>query len=221
MPAHAERTEREAAKTRPAGPGGLGLRLRDKLPELLLEAVSVVFAVLLALAVDEWRETQSQKALAARARASILEEIRSNESELRNTRDTNRALLQRTEEALLRVKQEPETSVQFNFQVALLSSSSWHTAQMTQAANFLDFDWVRRVSKVYELQDLYVTSQSAVVDRISGISEILDGDDPQRMLTIIAERLRVALRIQDSLLEEYAKVLGKPGTSSRKTDAGP
>ena len=90
---------------------------------------------------------------------------------------------------------------------------------MTQAANFLDFDWVRRVSKIYELQDLYITSQSAVVDRISGISEILE-DDPEQMITIIAERLRVTLRLQDSLLEEYAKILGKTGASSR-TDAGP
>jgi hypothetical protein len=72
MPAQAERSESEATE-RP----GLRPRLREKLPELLLEAVSVVFAVLLALAVDEWRETRSRNALAARARASILEEIRS------------------------------------------------------------------------------------------------------------------------------------------------
>lgn len=166
--------------------------------------------MLLALAVDEWRETKSRDALAARARASILEEIRGNESELRNTRDNNRALLQRIEETLPRIKQEPETSLEFNFQIALLSSASWHTAQMTQAASFLDFDWLRRVSNVYELQELYATSQSAVVDRLSGISEILE-DDPHRMLTIIAERLRVALRLQDSLLGEYAKILGSAG----------
>jgi len=201
-----ERTEFEAT----ARPGSLRPRLREKLPELLLEAASVVFAVLLALAVDEWRETRSRNALAERARASILEEIRSNESELRNTRDANRALLQRIEETLLQVQQRREASMNFNFKIALLSSASWHTAQMTQAANLLDFDWVRRASKVYELQGLYVTSQSAVVDRISGISEILEGD-PRRMLTIIAERLRVSLRLQDSLLEEYGKVL-KGGT---------
>ena len=206
MPAQAERSEETTA--RPAAPGGRRPRVREKLPELLVEAASVVFAVLLALAVDEWRETRSQKALAARARASILEEIRANESELRNTRDNNRAMLQRIEEALPRIKQEPETFVEFNFQIALLSSAAWHTAQTTQAANFLDFDWVRRVSKVYELQDLYITSQAAVVDRVSGISEIL-GDDPKRMLTIIAERMRVALHHQDSLLEEYAKILEK------------
>ena len=184
----------------------LGTRLREKLPELLLEAASVVFAVLLALAVDEWRETRSREALAARARASILEELRSNQTELRNTRDNNRALLRTTEEALSQIVQKRDVSLQFHFEIALLSSAAWNTAQMTQAANYLDFDWLRRVSDVYELQGLYVTSQSAVVDRLSGISEILE-DDPRRMLTIIAERLRVALRIQDELLEEYGKVL--------------
>lgn len=185
-------------------------RLREKLPELLLEAASVVFAVLLALAVDEWRETRSRNALAERARASILEEIRTNETELRNTRDKNRAMLRHIEEALRRLMQKRDTALEFNFQIALLSSAAWNTAQMTQAANFLDFDWVRRVSKVYELQGVYVTSQSAVVDRISGISEIL-GDDPRRMLNILAERLRVALKIQDLLLGEYGKVLGAGG----------
>lgn len=203
MTAQTERTGGEAGARR----RGLRPRLREKLPELLLEAASVVFAVLLALAVDEWRELRSQKALAERARASILEEIRSNESELRSTRDSNRALLQRIEETLPRVQQrEPETSVDFDFQIAFLSSASWQTAQMTQAASFLDFDWVRRVSKIYEVQDLFLTSQSAVMDRISGISEILE-DDPHRMLTIIAERLRAALQIQDLLLAEYGKIL--------------
>jgi hypothetical protein len=87
-------------------------RLREKLPELLLEAASVVFAVLLALAVDEWRETRSRNALAARARASILEEIRGNATELRNTRDNNRALLRHVEEALLQINQKRNTSLQ-------------------------------------------------------------------------------------------------------------
>lgn len=185
---------------------GLRPRLKEKLPELILEAVSVVFAVLLALAVDEWRETRSRNALAERARASILEEIRNNETELRNTRDNNRALLAKIEEAQSQLAQKRNTSLDFHFEIALLSSSAWNTAQMTQAANHLDFEWLRRISNVYELQALYVTSQSAVVDRISGISELFEGN-PRRMLTIIAERLRVALKVQDELLGEYGEVL--------------
>lgn len=187
-------------------PTGLRPRLREKLPELLVEAVSVVFAVLLALAVDEWREDRSHKALAERARAGILEEIRGNEAELRISREKNRALLRQVEEARLQIEQRRDASLQFNFRIALLSSAAWNTAQMTQAAGFLDFDWLRRVSNVYELQGVYVTSQAAVVDRISSISEILE-DDPRRMLAIISDRLQVTLGIQDSLLEEYGKIL--------------
>ncbi|MES1242908.1 MAG: hypothetical protein ABUT39_14935 [Acidobacteriota bacterium] len=214
MSAQAEQTEVKAMETRPVGPNGLRPRLREKFPELLVEAASVVFAVLLALAVDEWRENRSHKELAEHARTGILEEIRSNESELRNSRQANRALLRQVEEALLRIQERRDTSLQFNFQIALLSSAAWNTAQVTQAASFLDFDWLRRVSKVYELQGVYVTSQAAVVDRISSISEILE-DNPRRMLTIISERLRVTLRIQDSLLEEYGKILAGERESRR------
>jgi hypothetical protein len=203
MATQAEPAESEVVAARR---GGLRPQLREKLPELILEAVSVVLAVLLALAVDEWRETRSQNALAERARLSILEEIRSNEAELRGTREANHALLQQIQETLAGGRQGPEMSLEFNFQIALLSSASWDTAQMTQAASFLDFDWVRRVSKVYEFQDLYVTSQSVVVDRISGISEILE-NDPFQMLRIIAGRLRANLELQDSLLEKYEEVL--------------
>ena len=120
-------------------------------------------------------------------------------------------MLRSVEEGLSQLEQKRDTSLQFHFEIALLSSAAWNTAQMTQAANILDFDWVRRVSNVYELQALYITSQSAVVERLSGISEILEDDDPRRMLNIIAERLRVALKIQDSLLEEYGKVLAADG----------
>ena len=52
--------------------------LRDKLPELLIEAGSVAFAVLLALFVDQWRENRSNIQLAERAEESIMAEVRNN-----------------------------------------------------------------------------------------------------------------------------------------------
>ncbi len=56
--------------------------LRRKLPELLVEGFSVALAVLLALAVDEWRENRSNLELAQRAEASIMAEVGSNRSRL-------------------------------------------------------------------------------------------------------------------------------------------
>jgi hypothetical protein len=196
--------------------GGLRGRLREKLPELLLETVSVVFAVLLALGVDEWRERRNQEALAERARASILEEVRANREELRGTREANRALFEKIEAALPRLAEDPGARIEegsdvqlaVTYQVALLSSASWQTAQMTQAAHFLDFDWVTRISRVYDQQALYLTNQSGIVELISSMAEI-EEDDPHRMFTIIAHRLGINLAMQDSLLEMYDGLLGE------------
>lgn len=183
-------------------------RLREKLPELLLEAASVIFAVLLALAVDEWRETRSQKALAARARARILEEIRANDAELRRTLAANEAILKRMEEDLLRVEKGEKPELEVNFSIALLSSATWQTAQVTQAAHFLDYDWVTRVSHIYELQALYMTNQTSLLDRINAIPEQVE-DDPPRMLRVMIQRMKAVLTFQTALLEGYEKILGK------------
>ncbi len=206
MPVQPERTESEEAATRQAAPGHLRPRLREKLPELLLEAASVVFAVLLAFAVDEWRETRSRQALADRARTSILEEIRANAAELRRTLDSNRAMLKRLEEDLLRVEAGEEPPLEVNFSIALLSSASWQTAQVTQAAHFVDYDWVTRVSRIYELQSLYVTNQTSLLDRIDAIPERVK-DDPQRMLEVMTQRVKTVLNFQTALLEGYEEIL--------------
>jgi hypothetical protein len=200
---------------RTANGGGVRGRLREKLPELLLEAGSVVFAVLLALGVDEWRERRNQEALAERARVSILEEIRANREELRNTREANRALLQKIEAALPRLAEDPgarleegsDVQLAINYQLALLSSAAWQTAQMTQAAHFIDYDWVTRVSRVYDQQALYLTSQSGIVELISSLAE-MEQDDPHRMFTIMLHRLRINLDLQEALLAEYGEILG-------------
>ena len=56
--------------------------------------MSVMFAVLLAFAVDQWREDRSNTELAARARASILAEIAANRSELLDSRSQHDNLRQ-------------------------------------------------------------------------------------------------------------------------------
>ena len=59
--------------------------LRTRLPELALEAVMIVFAVLVALGFEEWRDERQMQEFADRARAAVLAEIRANLDEFRNT----------------------------------------------------------------------------------------------------------------------------------------
>ena len=62
-----------------------GDRVRRRLPELAAEALMVVFAVLVALGVEEWREERQLRAFADRARAAVDQEIELNLDEFRST----------------------------------------------------------------------------------------------------------------------------------------
>jgi len=62
-------------------------RLREKLPEILIEAASVVLALLLALGASAWHERNQDIERAQTARAAILAELRNNRTELGKNRE--------------------------------------------------------------------------------------------------------------------------------------
>ena len=105
--------------------------IKNKLPELILEAAFVVFAVLLALGVDEWRENRTNQKLADRTRDNIIEEIHANYLELISTRSLHDSLLVQLENDLIDLENNSIIEIDVGFSVSLLSSAAWHTAQMT------------------------------------------------------------------------------------------
>jgi hypothetical protein len=179
-------------------------RLREKLPEILLEAGSVVFALLLAYGVDEWRENRANAALAARARAGIEAEIRANQSEVRHNHEAHvkvlagmPALVKQAEALHEGTVTKGEISV--NIGVAQLSTAAWQAAQTTQAMQFLDFDWVRQIAKLYELQRMYAMAQDQVVAQMSEL------DDPNLAppLRRVQGKLHLLVDVENSLLRGY------------------
>ena len=189
---------------------GLKSKLRDKVPEIILEAVSVVLAVLLALAVDAWREDRSNAREAERARRGVLEEIASNHRELASNREDNRAVLDAVHQTLEAIEADPEKGgeLSVDFSVSLLSSATWDTAKVTLSVHHLDFNWVARISKLYELQALYSRRQDELVSFLASGGA---GDD-DRMLESMHRRLTAVLELEDGLLATYETMHPDLGT---------
>ncbi|MEJ2203493.1 MAG: hypothetical protein P8170_05245 [Gemmatimonadota bacterium] len=172
--------------------------IRRKLPQLLLEVASVVFAVLVALAVDEWRQDRENGQLAQRALAGIATEIRGNLGELDDARDANRAMLVVLDSALT---SETPQGFGVHFEYALLSSAAWQTSQVTQAIHFVDYGLVQRIARVYDLQTLFVESQRGLVDQMSGTAGV---DDP---VAPLRRRLEVLMELEAGLTDVYREIL--------------
>ena len=88
--------------------------LRNKLPSLFLEAFSVVLAVLLALAVDQWREDRANAALAQLAADRIESEVRANRQELSRAAGRHGEIYEDLETSL---EQLPERGSNVDFEV--------------------------------------------------------------------------------------------------------
>ena len=62
------------------------------LPRVIVESALIVFSVLVALAVDEWRATRATEARAREAVAAITAELQANRSATERARDFHRGI---------------------------------------------------------------------------------------------------------------------------------
>ncbi len=176
--------------------------LRERLPEILLEAGSVVFALLLALGANEWRDAHQARQAGEAARRSILAEVRANRQEIEGALASNRAALAR----LAGVSARGDTLRNVSMDLAQLSSAAWRTAQATQAAASIPFEKLLPISRVYELQDMYTRAQLGLLDRLT---DDAPGGPPRRLVG----QLKVVRDLAVGLDSSYAQLLRQEGTS--------
>lgn len=183
--------------------------MRRKLPELVLEAAMIFFAVMLALAAEEWREQKDRIELADRALRSVIEEVRSNLDELETTGVRNTERLESASAILAELEAgRDQGDADVGLEVALLSSAAWQSAQMSQAVQYLDFDVMRDLSEVYEIQDLFDRVQAGAVDNMTEMMRTAEQDAVAAVRQGVIS-LSVLSDLHGSLMEVYRNTLEK------------
>ena len=100
------------------------------------------------------------------------------------------------------------SEVRVDFSYSLLSSAAWQTAQVTQAAHYLEYEWIIRVSRLYDLQEQFRESQSAILDQIGDFGATAAGaGDMGPMLRALRGRMGIVVGLQDGLIGAYETVL--------------
>jgi hypothetical protein len=131
---------------------------RKTLREFVLESGMIVLSVLLALAASRWAETRKEHALTDQARASFVEELRSNRARVATVFTYHQALTKsvlhvdsmggvRTYEDWKR--QVPTWS---GFRPPDVTTTAWQSALATGALGNLPYRQVGALSDVYTLQ---------------------------------------------------------------------
>ena len=191
-------------------------RVRWKLAELATEALMVVFAVLVALGVEEWRDERQLREFADRARAAVDQEIEQNLAEFRSEgpslidgRDSMRSMLQTLRDAQeARDRGESgNATANFAFDFPDISTAAWRVAQTSQAAPYFDYDWVIERARHYDGLETYLDLRDEVVDEISSLIASRDMDASAVVVRRLYGRLEVLVQLHEGLQEDMEEYL--------------
>ena len=128
------------------------------LGRVLVESVLIVFSVLVALAVDEWRDERALRSRSREAIAAITAEINANKIAAQNAKDTH----QRIHDDLAALPPDADYKAGL-FQPARLLQTAWVTARDTGSLAPLPLEAVLELSRLYERQAIYMALSNEIV----------------------------------------------------------
>jgi hypothetical protein len=130
----------------------------------------------------------------------VAAELRGNLGELERGRQEMAEVLQRLVTSIDTLQRNPgaDIAISVNYNLALLSSAAWQTAQVTRALHFVPLDRVVAVARVYDLQAFVARNQEQLADQISGLGGITESEVLPRLRDVrsryaTVEGLRMAL----------------------------
>ncbi len=130
-----------------------------------VEMISVVFAVLLALLLNELRNNVKDNILLEKARRNLQEELRYNLDETKNKLSLHQSQLEELEQLAdsLQVLDLPFYEYQVPVGILNLKDAAWQSITLTNVVNQLEFEELSTYSELYrgyeiidKLQDNYI-----------------------------------------------------------------
>ena len=175
---------------------------------LIIEVLSIVLGVLLALGLSEWSEERQHRAQADVALANIILELESNQALLVIIHDNNAATIAAMKEA------SPDAEQNQNFIPGLqLQETAWDAFLSTGLSNYANYDDVLTLSHLYAIQDIYKQSGRQLVEASMQVSAFavvqereVDDDQFQKQFLVYFEMLSA---IEAQLLVPYDDVIAE------------
>ena len=168
--------------------------------QLTIEAVLIVLSVLLALALNQWRQNRQDRALAQQALQTLRLEIQANQAEVEQK-------LAYHKEIYDRVSEHPEQSG-ISLRTAFLRNTAWETVQATGAATHLDYEVAAAASAIHGMQQKYEQLVGIATELMYATNLNPGGRTAGESRTAFLPILSDMIDYEQTLGEMYAEALG-------------
>ena len=187
-----------------------------------LEIISIVLAVLLALAVSEWQENRNNLERTEAALRQVRTELSNNLELLEFVHDKNVALIELLGQESTTVDQEAQ------FLPALqIADSAWKALGSTGLSGFVDFDLMITLSQTYSLIDIYRRTGYSLLDANLWILATVTAterdmkkiDDANLFAMNFISQFQLIVDIESALIDAHRTALAEPGLSASRAAA--
>jgi hypothetical protein len=138
------------------------------LARVLVESFFIMFSILLALAVENWRENRQHRRLAQQSLQIFEREIRQNLARIDDVTPYHSGLRSVVAEALVNPAQAADMrSIVEGLQPTVLLNTAWQTALATGALTHIDVETVSALSLTYSIQERFREDTRASLPRIT------------------------------------------------------
>jgi hypothetical protein len=189
---------------------------------LAIEIVGIVFAVLFALAVDEWRQEREKDELAQMAMANVLREVESNRKELTDNLILNEKRLSSLEALRDKMSREDvdfsEINAQWSVSLPVLRATAWDSVILTNSMTRLGLESIELLSRIYGLQQDLDDYGDTLIRNFGNLTGRLTTEESVAV-TVHYINLSALVSISRSLVkhyEEYEDFVGNRGLGVTK-----
>lgn len=178
---------------------------------LLIEVGSIVFAVLFALWVNEWRSNVKIRNLTKEQRIRIFNEISANKKELENVLKDNQIRLDsllsfQKQKSWWKNKNLEARDIGWGYNFADLKSTAWETTLLLNIAPSLDAEFLSCLSAIHKLQEKYEEFNTELL-RDFGEQTALIASDRRMALNKHKFNLMILQELGGNLIKDYTKFL--------------
>lgn len=192
-------------------------KLREALLRILVESSLIVLSILLALAVNEWRQKRADTALAETALGNFATELRHNRDAVETVLPYHREISKRLEDLLAhpeKVAAESDDLISLLSTIAPagvqppdLRTTAWETALATNALLHLDYETTFRLAGIYEGQRQGVASTwKGIIEGIFDRRSFAQGG-AEELLPFLRLAVAELVAQEEYLLETYGEAI--------------
>ncbi len=182
---------------------------KSSLATLTIQILSIIFGILLALSLNEWKESRNNEHLALTTLRNFKEELASNKRAIEAAMKDQQTFL----ESLQKQSGQPETKKEKTITLPEINmpdvvTTAWETALVTKATVYIDYDLISSLAELYLQQKWLLSLEDKVFQTILSPYSY-EKKNSENLVRSLYVSLKNIMQVEGKLLAMYDTALKK------------